>query len=149
MATLLKDDAGIPIPQYSDENDAFQKLRGTDGKMWVTAPELVAMLTDTTVIKADVANIAMNVATLQTDLSTVKSDLSITKNDINSCYLTLSAISNTLDAIRDVLINISTDVNSSAQLQSNINTACALMNTAMGAISVDVNTICNNTQPTP
>lgn len=104
MATLLTDDRGIPIPQYADEDGNFHGLMGAEGRMYVTGPELVSMLADTSVIKADVANLKSTLATMNTDLAAVKSDVNTLRADV-------ATINSTLTTLLGVLNNIATDVN--------------------------------------
>lgn len=104
MATLLTDDRGIPIPQYADEDGNFHGLMGAEGRMYVTGPELASMLADTSVIKADVANIKTTLATMNTDLTAVKSDVNTLRTDV-------ATINSALVTLIGVLNNIAADVN--------------------------------------
>lgn len=45
MATLLKDDTGVPIPQYMTESGTgFEGMTGTDGAINVKSPSLLASI---------------------------------------------------------------------------------------------------------
>lgn len=44
MATLLKDDAGIPIPQYTNALEAFESLHGENGMLLVKDDQLASVI---------------------------------------------------------------------------------------------------------
>lgn len=44
MATLLKDDAGIPIPQYMNDLEAFESLHGESGMLLVKDEQLANVI---------------------------------------------------------------------------------------------------------
>lgn len=44
MATLLKDDAGIPIPQYVNALEAFEGLHGEEGMLLVKDSQLTTVI---------------------------------------------------------------------------------------------------------
>ena len=44
MATLLKDDAGIPIPQYMNALEAFEGLHGESGMLLVKDDQLANVI---------------------------------------------------------------------------------------------------------
>jgi hypothetical protein len=44
MATLLKDDAGIPIPQYMNTLEAFESLHGESGMLLVKDEQLANVI---------------------------------------------------------------------------------------------------------
>lgn len=44
MATLLKDDAGIPIPQYMNNLEAFESLHGESGMLLVKDDQLANVI---------------------------------------------------------------------------------------------------------
>lgn len=48
MATLLKDDNGIPIPQYANALGAYEPMKGADGSINANVPQLVDMASNLT-----------------------------------------------------------------------------------------------------
>ena len=74
MATLLKDDAGIPIPQYQNALGEFEPSKGAEGAFNVTDAQLVSVLSSVQIIQN-------RVATLETKLDALKAVVGSLPND--------------------------------------------------------------------
>lgn len=70
MATLLKDDTGVPIPQYMTESGTgFEGMTGTDGAINVKSPSLLASIE---ALKATVDSMNTTVGNLLPLLDAIK-----------------------------------------------------------------------------
>lgn len=117
MATLLKDDGGIPIPQYANAQGDFESSHGADGALYVHDGQLATILDS-------VSNIMNEVDRHGVDLSAIKSDIA----DIKAVLGTLP--SNNASTVYDLLDAIRTGVGANGVYLDNISDAIGTVGTS-------------------
>lgn len=73
MATLLKDDAGIPIPQYQNSLGEFEPSKGAEGAFNVNDVQLATLIDRVETIQNRVATLAADVVSIKMDVASIES----------------------------------------------------------------------------
>lgn len=73
MATLLKDDAGIPIPQYQNSLGEFEPSKGAEGAFNVNDAQLVTLIDRVETIQNRVATLGQDISDLKTAVASIAS----------------------------------------------------------------------------
>lgn len=95
MATLLKDDGGIPIPQYANAQGDFESSHGADGALYVHDGQLV--------------NILDRIETIQNRVATQNQDIADIKTAVVSIASAMAAIVSLLEApLQDITRDVAT-----------------------------------------
>ena len=102
MATLLKDDGGIPVPQYANAQGDFEPSHGADGALYVHDGQLATLLDR-------VSNIMNEVDRHGVDLGAIKSDIADIKTAVISLASTMTTIVSLLEALlQDITRDVAT-----------------------------------------
>lgn len=73
MATLLKDDAGIPIPQYQNALGEFEPSKGAEGAFNVNDAQLATLIDRVETIQNRVATLGQDISDLKTAVASIAS----------------------------------------------------------------------------
>lgn len=77
MATLLKDDGGIPVPQYANAQGDFEPSHGADGALYVKDAQLATILDRIETIQNRVATQNQDVSDIKAAVASIASALTI------------------------------------------------------------------------
>lgn len=95
MATLLKDDGGIPVPQYANAQGDFEPSHGADGALYVKDAQLATILD--------------RIETIQNRVATQNQDVSDIKAAVVSIASALTTIISLLEApLQDITRDVAT-----------------------------------------
>lgn len=121
MATLLKDDAGIPIPQYQNSLGEFEPSKGAEGAFNVN--------------DAQIATLISKVETIQNDVTAIKTVLGTLPNgNTSTVYDLLDAIRTGVGANGVYLDNISDAIGTVGSGDPTALSILADMLTALGTL---------------
>lgn len=99
MATLLKDDAGIPIPQYSNNLDSsFEPMRGENGAIYA----YVAQLNDVIAAITNLSKATGNTTILQQMLTALQQTTSVLNTIRTSLATTDANVAAILECIEEM-----------------------------------------------
>lgn len=100
MSMLLKDDGGIPIPQYANAQGDFESSHGADGAIYVHDNQLVTVLDR-------IETIQNRVAVQNQDIADIKQAVADMANAISAINQSIATIVSLLEApLQDITRNI-------------------------------------------
>lgn len=136
MATLLKDDAGIPIPQYQNTLGEFEPSKGADGAFKVNDAQIATLIDRVETIQNRVATIVTDVAAIKTDVAAIKDVLGTRPNsNASTAYDLFDSMNAHLSALVTALSNggivysIASDVSDTKADVADIKTSAANIDT--------------------
>lgn len=148
MATLLKDDAGIPIPQYQNSLGEFEPSKGAEGAFNVNDAQLATLIDRVETIQNSVATIGTDVTAIKAVLGTLPNDNASTVYDLlDSIRNGVSANGVYLDNISDAIGTVGTGDPTALSILADMLTALGTLVAALASggtfsnIASDVNTI--------
>ena len=102
MATLLKDDGGIPIPQYANAQGDFESSRGADGALYVHDSQLVTILDRIETIQNRVAIQNQAIAGMEQSIADIATALYAISQGVTTIVSLLEA------PLQDITRNVAT-----------------------------------------
>lgn len=148
MATLLKDDAGIPIPQYQNALGEFEPSKGAEGAFNVNDAQLATLIDRVETIQNRVATIVTDVADIKAVLGTLPNSSASTVYDLLDAIRTgVGANGVYLDNISDALGTVGSGDPTALSILADMLTALGTLVAALASggtfnnIASDVSTI--------
>lgn len=141
MATLLKDDAGIPIPQYQNALGEFEPSKGAEGAFNVNDAQIATLISRVETIQNDVTAIKTVLGTLPNGNASTVYDL------LDAIHTSVSANGVYLDNISDAIGTVGTGDSTALSILADMLTALGTLVAALASggtfsnIASDVNTI--------
>lgn len=141
MATLLKDDAGIPIPQYQNSLGEFEPSKGAEGAFNVNDAQIATLISRVETIQNDVTAIKTVLGTLPNGNASTVYDL------LDAIRTSVSANGVYLDNISDAIGTVGTGDSTALSILADMLTALGTLVAALASggtfsnIASDVNTI--------
>ena len=102
MATLLKDDGGIPVPQYANAQGDFEPSHGADGALYVHDSQLVTIYDRIETIQNIVAIQNLHIANMEQSIADIATALSAISQGVTTIVSLLEA------PLQDITRNVAT-----------------------------------------